>query len=336
MDKEHYFRITDFLEDESFVAWVKRSNPEDVAFWDQWLLDNPGKRELADEAATIISGILFAPKTTSDAQVESALEKLNRKVDQHGATSSRWKSPYNDRAKGWIAAACIALIIAMTFALQSVLQTKEIVYRTAFGEQLDIKLSDGTLVILNANSTLTLPTNNPRYVRLEGEAFFEVEKKPSTKAKFLVHTEDLVIEVLGTAFNVNNRLEKTQVVLEEGVIQLNLKNGEQKTMAPGDLISYSAKSNQVVESRQKVRAELHTSWKDGTLLFENISLQKAMKKIQETYGMQAIFQNPEVAARKITLAVPTRNLDICIVAFEKALNIDIEHTNSDQLVIKGK
>src|SRR5690606_38970298 len=75
---------------------------------------------------------------------------------------------------------------------------------TPNGGQYQINLSDGTLVLLNAASTLTYPAEfgeNTREVILDGEAYFEVTKDP--EKPFIVRTAKQRIEVLGTSFNIN-------------------------------------------------------------------------------------------------------------------------------------
>ncbi len=332
MEKDNYFQIQDFLQDESFVNWVNRTRQEDIEYWEQWLAENPGKRELAHEAAIMINGILFNPKQLPQADVESALHLLNQKIDQKLDEDVQTQQKHRGRRRWLSIAASFLVLIAAYLVFQGVYKGKEIYYETAFGEQIDIKLSDGTAVALNANSSLRWYSNHTREVWVEGEAFFKVKRKPETGAKFRVHTNDLVVEVLGTAFNVNSHAEKTQVVLEEGKVKLKLKNGTEKTMQPGDLISYSARIDQVLESKQSVRSALHTSWKDGTLMFDDISLEEAMKKIENTYGVKAIFKSELTAKRKITTGVPTIDLETCIKAFEIALDIEIEQ-NENHLIV---
>lgn len=333
MEKENYFRVEDFLQDESFVNWVKGTSSADMAFWEKWLADHPGKQELAQEAAIMINGTLFTPRQLPASKVESALDLLNTRIDQKLEEHEKQSLRKKERKKWLSIAASISLLLLAYFAVQHFNKGKEIYYQTAYGEQIDIKLSDGTAVALNANSSLKWYSNNPREVWVEGEAFFKVKRKPETKAKFSVYTNDLEVEVLGTAFNVNSRSEKTQVVLEEGKIRLKLKNGPEKTMIPGDLISYSAKVGQVLESKQAIRSDLHTSWKDGSLIFENISLEAAMKKIENTYGVKAIFKSEATAKRKITTGVPTIDLETCIKAFEIALDIEIQQNDENQLIV---
>lgn len=333
MGKDNYNSVEDFLNDPSFQNWIKGLSTDDTTFWEAYLNRNPQKQDLMNEAAKLITGLNFRKPRLPNEQVEAALSKLNKQLDQKEDRKLQKDKRSLLQRRSLFVAASILVLIGCFFLLQQYVFRQEVVYRTAFGQQVDLKLEDGTVVVLNANSILRFYSNNSREVWLNGEAFFEVEKKPS-KAKFNVHTNDMVVEVLGTTFNVNTRKEKTEVLLEEGKVKLNLKNGTNKLMAPGDLVSYSAKMNQVLESKQAVRSELYTSWKDGSLIFEQITLQQAMEEIGATYGVQVIFQNQDIANRNITLAVPTKNLDICIMAFQKALNIEIEKVNKQQLIIR--
>ena len=124
----------------------------------------------------------------------------------------------------------------------------KITHKTNYGEILNIKLQDGSDVTLNSNSSLSYNKNESRKVWLTGEAFFQVDKKVVTNAKFWVITDDLSVEVYGTSFNVNTKKKKTDVFLEEGSIWLSLKNGENKKMIPGNYISYSSQQNKILEN----------------------------------------------------------------------------------------
>src|ERR1700727_3570645 len=79
--------------------------------------------------------------------------------------------------------------------------------RTGYGEIKNILLPDSSVVILNANSSMRIPQqwteSGGRQVWLEGEAYFQVQKKPSTAQKFVVHTRQGDVEVLGPGFTAN-------------------------------------------------------------------------------------------------------------------------------------
>jgi ferric-dicitrate binding protein FerR (iron transport regulator) len=332
MNNNYYENIEDFLKDPSFTNWVLQQNQKDFDEWENWLMLHPEKKELVEAAKTIVLGIPFKKDFMTPTEVHLEWEKLNRtletkKIKQQNNT---W---YNRRALLGIAASFL-LLIAVFYWRSFESQTAAFTYhRAAFGEQIDLKLPDGTEVALNANSVLKYSNHNPRKIWLEGEAFFKVMKKPATNAKFWVHTPDLVIKVLGTQFNVNSHKAQTAVLLEEGKVHLQFNNGQQKDMQVGDLVVFSSKENRILKDIKITKSELHTSWTKGTLIFENTSLEAAMEKIKDTYGLEIIFQNKKTAERNIHVAVPTKNLDICLLALEKALGINIEK-NGNKLLIK--
>lgn len=217
-----------------------------------------------------------------------------------------------------------------------------IVYQTKYGQMQTIVLPDGSKVMLNANSRLEInkewkETEN-REVSLVGEAFFEVEKKLSTKQKFVVHTADLDVVVLGTSFNVSDRYAKTKVVLKEGAVTLKLNNerGEAKNreivMQVGEMVEFSKKENKLI--KQKVNAERYASWKENKLIFEDTPMQEIALLIQENYGLEVSFEDESLAKRKITGTIPSQNLQILLSSLETIFDVKI--TQKNEKLILGK
>lgn len=262
--------------------------------------------------------------------------QLKNQMDKERAKSRKFdqtKLRLTLSRKNWLgAAAVLALLVVSGFVLKMYLQPQELIYQTAFGETERLHLPDGTEVVLNAASSLKYLDNNPRKVWLDGEAFFKVSKKPATGAKFKVITDNLDVVVLGTTFNVNSRNDITKVVLEEGKVKLKLKNGVQKEMKPGDLLAFSSKLNKILENKQTVKAELHTSWKDGSLLFDKTPLLEAMKKVEETYGFEIVFVDELSAIKTISGGVPNKNLDMCLKMIEKSAGVTINKQDKKLMV----
>lgn len=330
MNKKEYKSIEKLLKEPSFVNWVNKSNIKDIDFWEHWINNNPECEALVIDAKDIIQGIQFRPTLISEEKINTELDKLTTRI----ATSSHKKHqsifPKVAILKR-IAATVIFLIATGAFYLW-MSQAQHIFHQTAFGEKLELKLADGTKVTLNANSSLKYSKENPREVWMEGEAFFEVEKKPQTGAKFWVRTKDLSIEVLGTAFNVHSRGEKTQVILKEGKVNLQLDNGNKKEMKPGDLVSFSAKLNQVIEDKNTTNLDKRFSWKDESLFFEDISLEEAMNQIADVYGVQISYTDKVISKKRIHIGVPTTNLEICIRAMEISCQIKIEQSKNRLII----
>jgi transmembrane sensor len=133
-------------------------------------------------------------------------------------------------------AAAAVLLGIITISMVFMLRKKQpeawaemVVLHTQPGKMSKIKLSDGTLVWLNADSRLRYPQNfggaGSREVYLDGEAYFEVAK--DKEHPFRVHSKSLVTRVLGTKFNVKaySDNKNVEVTLLEGRVMLTVEKG---------------------------------------------------------------------------------------------------------------
>ena len=230
----------------------------------------------------------------------------------------------------WIAAAAsVAILIGLYFLLPLVFD-KTIRVETSFAEQKQVELPDGSMVTLNANSTLSYAKywsdRKNRRVWLRGEAFFKVARKESTKQKFEVNTEDLTIEVLGTSFNVNTHQERTKVFLEEGSIKLKLEDRpETLLLKPGDLFSYSQKTRET--SKEITELQLPSSWKDGIVILKNVELKTILEKINEIYGLDYRVTDPNQLERVFNIGIPVDNSETMLFILQETVgkNIIIEN-----------
>jgi transmembrane sensor len=326
MIKKKYNTINDFLDDVSFENWALQNNGTDINFWEFWIANNPDKEELVNKARDLVLGISFDTNFVDEGKVALEWNKLESKI-----RAKKFRPKRKVRfLKQFGVAASLLLLISVGFYFMN--NNSKITHKTNYGEILNIKLQDGSDVTLNSNSSLSYYKNESRKVWLSGEAFFQVDKKVVTNAKFWVFTNDLSVEVYGTSFNVNTKKKKTDVFLEEGSIWLKLKNGIDKKMIPGNYISYSSKKNEILEDKNIFNPIAKTSWKDGSLLFENLSLEKAMEKIEESYGFTIVFKEDKSKNILITGAVPITNIDICIKAIEKSVDVTITKKDNSLII----
>src|SRR5690606_12698997 len=187
---------------------------------------------------------------------------------------------------GSVAAAVLLLIIA---GIGMTRTDNTEYYSTNFGERETIQLPDGSIVELNAHSTLTWANDweetGVRKVQLTGEAFFEVAHLPQNQ-KFEVRTSDLNIEVLGTSFNVLKRNTNTEVFLSEGKVKLVFEGVRSRNdtliMAPGQKISYSKEQDRIINDIGK-NIEKEASWKNGVLYFEDKSVEEILHEVSQVY-----------------------------------------------------
>lgn len=252
-------------------------------------------------------------------------------------TNRSKEQPRGRERKIWIyaVAGILLLMIGLFFFIPS--HSGVILYQTAYGETQQIELSDGTMVTLNANSTLEWDNqwkrSGERYVRLQGEAYFDVAKTP-LRERFTVETDDLRIRVLGTAFNVSARRDQTGVTLEKGKIELDLKASDEPALAmePGDFIRYSS----VVHTLEKGKVQSikeSASWLDGILVFENVTVAEMFDEIEDQYGKKLISSDSTILLRRMFTGIPYEDWAVAKEALELALGVKIEE-KGDKLYMK--
>ncbi len=329
MDNKNKFDLHYFLSDASFENWAKGLNKNDITYWNNWIHNNPEHIEIVENAKSIITGINFNQHYPSNEKIDQALASVLPKVDITSSTKTKFKNTHTIN-RTIITAAAAVLLVLISYTSYSYLNNSSTTnHKTNFGEIIDLKLPDGTSVVLNGNSEIWYKKDNPRLINLKGEAYFKVKSIPSTNAKFWVITEDLKVEVLGTQFHVNTRKQKTNVVLDEGSIHLELKNGEVTKMIPGEMVSFSNESKEL--THQKVDTETpYALWRGGTYAFNEIPLKEVMYNLETTYGVKVQYESEHLKDLPISGGIPNQNLQICIAAIEKATGTRI--TNKENIL----
>lgn len=186
----------------------------------------------------------------------------------------------------------------------------------------EVKLPDGSLVILNSDSKLSYDPDfngKTREVRLEGEAYFDVTKQRDKP--FIVHAGGIKIRVLGTAFNIKSYKDEKNIetTLLRGEIEVTgLKNREGKPliMQPNQkLIVAQTEKNPVEQERPVQQLDIEpvklvnlvagvkqedreeTSWMYNRFEFRGDDFQTLAKSLERRLKIRVVFIDEE--ARKI-------------------------------------
>lgn len=333
---EHY-AAEDFAADPDFIQWVKRDDPRSNQFWETWLHTHPHKRAAVEEARALVQSMTFLPHPDAAEATQNIWERIN-------ATNRRQESPATpvlqtgsaSSATGmwWKMAAAVTGILLVAAAWLFTSRDTTTVYSTQFGETRKIVLPDNSVVTLNANSMLTVGEwENDREVWLQGEAFFSVRKKASqsdslTPVKFIVHTNRLDVNVLGTEFTVSER-SNTMVVLNTGKITLTLPD-QTILMQPGDMVEVSAAEQKPVQ--RTVDPRVYSAWKDNEWILDGLSLEEIAQRIEETYGLKVVIRKNPAPGTEVTGVVPTDNLDTLLKALSAAFDLTFKLEGKEVLI----
>ena len=179
----------------------------------------------------------------------------------------------------------VAAAILIGFSLYfSITNSKLTSVETLTSEKLEVNLPDESIVFLNASSTLKYNKSkwkNERTVELKGEAFFKVAKG----SNFDVKTNNGIVSVLGTHFNVKNRKNFFEVTCYEGLVSVNNNNKIIKLPA-GNSIRYL--DNTSVASLTNAT---EPSWNNNVSDFKSVPFIEVIKEFERQYSVALIYQN---------------------------------------------
>ena len=197
---------------------------------------------------------------------------------------------------------------------------------TRNGSKSKITLPDGTQVWLNAGSNLIynkeFGNNGLREVELSGEAFFDVVR--NEEQPFIIHTRQVDVRVLGTAFNVKSYPgeKRTETTLIRGKVQVLIKNrpDETITLKPNEklVVVNDEIEEYVTEPKTAVKKEpivslgklnyypnneslvVETAWVDNNLVFDNESFLEVAAKMERWYNVQFKFNGDQLKELRLT------------------------------------
>ncbi len=158
-------------------------------------------------------------------------------------------------------------------------------FETQIAQTEKVTLPDASQVVLNAKSKLTFNNktwDNKRELNLEGEAFFRVSKGQ----KFSVHTDNGVVQVLGTQFNVKERDNYFEVQCYEGLVSVTYKNKTIK-LTPG-------KSFRVINDHRDTIVDVNTlkpAWLQKESEFVKVPLAQVIAELERQYDLKIVSKN---------------------------------------------
>jgi len=200
----------------------------------------------------------------------------------------------------------------------------KIAYNTLYvpyGKQFTVILSDGTKAYLNSGTSLKYPIEfnkrEQRQVFLKGEGFFKVSK--DTERPFVVNTNELNVQVLGTEFNLSAYAEDENIetVLVEGSVgfferdsKFNEKN---QKLEPGHMARWQKQKGKI--SFKETNVNLYTGWMDGKIIFNDIPFRDIVKKLERNFNVSITNTYEELENKRFTATFDTETIMQILTVF---------------------
>ena len=205
---------------------------------------------------------------------------------------------------------------------------------TPAGTTTTITLSDGTEVLLSANSRLAYHKDfsvEKREVTLVGEARFNVAK--DAERPFIVHTEQLQTQVLGTVFDVKAYPQaQPDVTLYEGRVEVSLNGDAPQLMQPGEQAFLNKKGK-----LQLAKASEETGkWTEGEFAFDNRELMAVMQEIGSWYNISVVFHSRPLLEERIYFRMSRKASTNEVLAVLNDMGIAKFEITDEKIVVTNK
>ncbi|MBT1708430.1 FecR domain-containing protein [Fulvivirgaceae bacterium PWU5] len=309
--------VEDLASNESFIDWVKQSDPEAVKYWDLYISTHPEIKEKVDKARTLVLNLKAAEEIDYDgAQVDSMWAKIQNRVE--AKTEPSHQRTVSKMTWAVVLASVLLLSASVVFWFESRLVVND-QHPSAYNQQgddfierinetdqpLEVQLEDGSTIVLESKSKLKYKkdflNDSSRQVYMFGKAFFKVTKNPYKP--FIVHSNEIVVKVLGTSFRVESPENGENILVS-------VKTGKVSVSAPTDVIKNNKQGGVILLPNQQVTYERKNRQFEKTLIespeflgatgiaprdfvFDNVPIARAFQTIESAYGVEIIF-NEEV------------------------------------------
>ena len=249
-----------------------------------------------------------------------AWEKLNQKIHNP------------NKGFAWMkiaAAVTILAILSITVYLYN--PSPNNIYVASTDQMVSVTFPDGSIGILNENSSFTYPEEfgEVRNVAFEGEAYFDIQK--STKP-FIIDVNGVDVKVLGTAFNLITTADEVKLYVDRGLVAFE-KNGEQTQVPAGNEAIFDRNSDLVTFS--EIPSENIMSWRNGVFNFDKTPLNEALTELGEYYNVEFELSNDKLQNCRLSMSFNKEPLNKVLKTISTALSLKTSRKN-DIVKISGQ
>ncbi|MCH7536119.1 MAG: FecR domain-containing protein [Bacteroidetes bacterium] len=237
-----------------------------------------------------------------------------------------------------IKVAAVLLIGAGIWYVSGMKNDQPAVVVDASDEMVNKDLADGSKIVLNKHSTLSYPEKfdkNIRLVRIEGEAYFEVESNPDKP--FIIEVGNARVQVMGTKFNINAyNLDSVVVTVVEGSVMVYTKDEDVSNYSEADYITEGFKGS-VIKGNSTSKKEINDNlnflfWYDGNLIFQDERLEVVVNKLNKEWNSNLVIGDELLNDCPFTTTFTQSDIDHISQVISLALELNVEPTAEGHII----
>ncbi|MEC5143002.1 FecR family protein [Chitinophaga sp. 212800010-3] len=322
------FGITDFLADDFFIASMRRPGDSTAEFWDAYCSVYPGQRETFEKARHLVLFMKVQPHFPEQEQVNRVWDSIARR-----RRSQRTVKILKLWSVGAAAACLLVLLLLSGLFRQPPVKTYLLVQAGA-GKITSHLLPDGSTALLTAHSSISYDSSDftrHRVLQSNGEVYFEVQHS-HRGTPFTVLAGREKIEVLGTAFLINNRSDTITVALSNGRVRFHYGQNGHIDLLPQDVYAYAPGGAKPV--KLTLTADALTQWKEREWAFNSTPLKEIMDILHTYYGYKIAVEDTALLQHRYNGHAATSDISGLIEKLRLIYDLNIT-TKNDSLILKA-
>lgn len=329
-------RKTEDMDDVLVKYLLGEATPEEGALVQQWIAQDEENKRYFDNFKLIWdeSKKLAAESTVNEndawQRFTARIQAEEQEAPQVVPATVRKTIALNSYS--WMkAAAILVMLIGCGAVYYFTAGPGRMVTEVAGDHTLVATLPDGTTVTLNRNASLTYPARfkgETRNVTLKGEGFFNVT--PDKTKPFIITADNSSIKVVGTSFNVKSNSERTEVIVETGVVEVSKRQFGVRVMPHEKALVLASRDTPVKQNNED---ELYNYYRTKKFVCNDITLKRLTEILNEAYDAHLVIEDAKLADTKINTTFDEGPLDEILNVIKDTYNVNVVR-NGSVIIIK--
>jgi transmembrane sensor len=307
------------MNDDLLIKYLLReAEPEEEALVREWISASP-ENALEFSRLEMIWDSSKKLEQSSSADPEAAWANFKSRVSQPKKEEAKVRKL--SQRFSWLQAAAVLFIVAGAWSIYSAFNSG---YATIEAGQLvrTELLPDGSEVTLNRNTLLSYRKNfsgETRNVKLDnGEAFFHVS--PDKSKPFVIEADDVTVTVLGTSFNVKHLGELTEVIVETGIVRVEMDRQLVELRAGEKVV---IRDKDAVLRKEANTDQLYNYYRSKVFIADNTPLWRVVEILNEAYDSKIIIENNQIRDMPLSATFKDESLDTVLNVIAQTFKISV-------------